>query len=339
MMKIVKKYLVGICLVLFFFFGMGSAGVASPLASSPVTSTPVNNTIPAVSTSDVYTAPIGGFTVSDVYAEPDTTYDIDYLFYSRGYGPGTVTCNVSAYDFFGYVPDDELTASMDPSVFTVEPGHIYHSRLHIATGPAFASPAILDSPRYRHFTYAIFIDLNVTLQNDTFNYGDDSVSIRGPLIIPGLPAVESDRLTIPENDTAFDLHAGESDSIPLEFFRGQGIGNVSYNISDTLLNVTITPADFVAKGGQSYPAQLSVHADRSLTPGNYSFTLDAAGASGIESPYSRVFFVNVTAPAKVPTQSSLPIAFAVFAVIVAGIFWQGIVKREQKIVKNLTGVE
>ncbi|WP_424026675.1 hypothetical protein [Methanoregula sp.] len=317
----VEKYTVGICLVLaiFFFFGMGSAGVASPLASSPVTSTPVSNTTPAVSTSDVYTAPIGAFTTSDVYAEPNTTYDIDYLFYSRGYGPGTVTCNVSAYDFFGYVPDDELTASMVPSVFTVEPGHVYHSRLHVVTGQAFASPKKLNSPIYRISTYQINIDLNITLQNDTFNYGDDSVSIRGGAFIPGLPAVESDRLTIPENDTAFDLQTGESYSIPLEFSRGQGIGNVSYNISDTSLNVTVTPAEFVSRSAQSYPAQLSVHADRSLTPGNYSFTLDAAGASGIESPYSRVFFVNVTAPAEVPTQSSLPIAFVVFAVIVSGI--------------------
>jgi hypothetical protein len=94
MMTMVKKYRAGICLVLviFFFCGMGSAGVASSPASSPVTSPPEGNTIPAVSTSDVYTAPIGAFTTSDVYAEPNMTYDIDYLFYSRGYGPGTVTC-------------------------------------------------------------------------------------------------------------------------------------------------------------------------------------------------------------------------------------------------------
>jgi hypothetical protein len=315
----VEKYPVGICLVLviLLFFGMGSAEAMSP----------DGNASSAVSASDVYIAPIGGFTTSDVYAGPNATYDIDYLFYSRGYGPGTVTCNVSAWDFFGYVPDDELTASMDPSVFTVEPGHVYHSRLHVITGPAFASPAKLNSPIYRFSTYQINIDLNVTLQNDTFNYGDDSVSIRAPLIIPGLPAAESDRLIIPINDTAFDLQTGESYSIPVEFSRGQGIGTVSYNLSDTPLNVTIIPAEFVARDGQSYPAQLSVHADRSLTPGNYSFTLDAVGASGIESPYSRVFFINVTAPANVPTRSSFPVAFAVLAVIAAGIFWQGVVKR------------
>jgi hypothetical protein len=325
----VEKYLAGICLVLviFFFFGMGSAGVASPPASSRVTSSPEGNTIPAASTSDVYTAPIGAFTTSDIYAEPNTTYDIDYLFYSRGYGPGTVTCNISAWDFFGYVPDDELTASMAPSVFTVEPGHVYHSRLHVVTGPAFASPKKLNSPIYRISTYAIVVDLNVTLQNETFNYGDDSVAVRAGGFIPGLPAAETDHLTIPENDTAFDLHAGESHSIPVEFSRGQPIGTVSYTLSDTPLNVTITPPEFVAKDGQSYAAQLSVHADRSLLPGNYSFTLDAAGASGIESPYSRVFFINVTEPAKVPTQSSFPTVFIIFAVIVEGIFLMGFVKR------------
>jgi hypothetical protein len=322
-----SKYPTRICLVLviLFFFGTGSAGAAFPPAYE-------SNTSSAVPASDVYTAPLGAFTVSDVYAVPNTKYDIDYLFYSRGYGPGTVTCTVSARDFLGSVSDDELKISMDPTVFTAEPGHVYHSQLHVVTGPAFASPAKLNSPPLRGTTYAIFIEMNVTLQNATFNYGDDTMSIRNNVIIPGLPAIESDRLIIPANNTAVTLQAGDSYIIPFEFSRGQGIGNISYNLSQTSLNVTIVPSEFVARVGQTYPAQLSVHADRNLAPGNYSFTLDAVGASGIESPYSRVFFVNVTAPkvpANFPTQSSLPTAFAILAVIVAGLAWRGMVKKEK----------
>ena len=223
------------------------------------------------------------------------------------------------YDRYGYVSHDELTASMDPTVFTVEPGQIYHSQIHVVTGPNFASSAIVQSPRYAygHITYDIVIELNVTLQNNTVHYADDTLYIQNE-ISPGQGVFESDELKIPINDTVIDLHGGDQYLIPVELHRGSGIGNVSYNISATPLNVTITPSEFVAKSsGQLYPAQISIHADRNLAPGNYSFTLDADGVEGIHSPYSRAFFVNVTAPENTPTQSPLPIAFAVLAVIVA----------------------
>lgn len=300
------------------------------LGATPNASAPWGNLSSDTSASDIYTAPIGAFTVSDVYAAQNGTYDIDYLFYSRDYGPGTVTCNISAHDRIEYVPADELTASIEPAVFTAEPGHVYRSRLHVVTGPAFAAPEKLNSSRYfhGHMTYSVEIDLNVTLQNSTFNYAGDSMRIREPLIIPGLSAVESDRLIIPANDTAFSLQAGEEHTVPFEFYRGQGISNISYNLSTTPLNVTVVPQDFVAKQDQKYPAHLIVHADRSLAPGNYSFTLEAIGAEGIRSPYSQEFFVNVTAPEKAPTQSPLPVAFAVFAISAAGIFRMRLVRRE-----------
>ena len=286
-------------------FVVGSAGAATYNGDVSANDLP----------SDVYIAPLGGFTQADVFAGPNATYDIDYFFYSRGYGPGTVSCNVSAYDRYGYVSSDELTASMNPAVFTVEPGQIYHSQIHVVTGPDFASPAIVNSPRYAygHLSYDIVIELNVTLQNNAAHYADDTLYFQNE-ISPGQGVFESDELKIPVNDTVIDLHAGDQYLVPVEFHRGSGIGNISYNLSETPLNVTITPSEFVAKsGGQGYPAQLSMQADRDLAPGNYSFTLDAEGAEGIHSPYSQEFFVNVTAPEKVPTQSSLPIDLPLIA--------------------------
>jgi hypothetical protein len=299
--------------------------------SSPNTSALGGNLSSDIAANALYTAPIGAFTVSDVYANPNGTYDIDYLFYSRDYGPGTVTCTVSAWDNFGYIPADELTASLEPAAFTAEPNHVYRCRLHVVTGPAFAAPEKLNSSQYLngHMTYSVEIGLNVTLQNNTFNYAGDSMRIREPLIIPGLSAVESDRLIIPANDTAFTLQASESNTVPFEFYRGQGISNISYNLSTTPLNVTVVPQDFVAKQDQKYPAHLIVHADRSLAPGNYSFTLEAIGADGIRSPYLQEFFVNVTAPEKVPTQSPLPVMFVIFAIGAAGIFRMSLVRREK----------
>jgi hypothetical protein len=304
-----EKSLRGMCLaaIVFLFFIVGSAGALSDNGNA------AKNDLPG----DVYTAPIGGLTQSSVFAEPNSTYDIDYYFYSRGYGPGTVRCNLSAYDRYGYVSRDELSARMDPAEFSVEPGHIYHSQIHIVTGPDFASSAIVNSPPYRHMTYNIVIGLNVTLQDTTVHYADDTLYIQNE-ISPGQGVFESDELKIPVNNTVIDLHAGNQHLIPVEFHRGSGIGNVSYHISETPLNVTMTPPEFIAKSSdQWYPAQLSIQADRNLTPGNYSFTLDADGAEGMHSPYSRTFFVNVTTPEKAPTQSPLPVAFAVVSIIVA----------------------
>jgi len=306
-----EKCLIGMCLglIIIIFFMVGTAGAATYNGDV------AKNDLPG----DVYTSPIGGFAQSSVFAEPNATYDVDYFFYSRGYGPGTVSYNLSAYDRFGYVSRDELTASMEPSVFTVEPGQIYHSQIRVVTGPDFASGEKVHSPGspYEHMTYNIVIGLNVTLQNNTVHYADDTLYIQNE-ISPGQGVFESDELKIPRNDTAIDLHAGDRHLIPVEFHRGSGIDNVSYTVSETPLNVTITPSEFVAKSSdQWYPALLSIHADRNLAPGNYSFALDADGAQGMHSPYSRTFFVNVTAPENTPTQSPLPSAFAVLSVIVA----------------------
>ena len=83
-----EKYLMGMCLalIIFIFFVVGSAGATSYNGDVSTNDFP----------GDVYTAPIGGFTQSDVFAEPNSTYDVEYFFYSRGYGPGTVSCNLSA---------------------------------------------------------------------------------------------------------------------------------------------------------------------------------------------------------------------------------------------------
>ncbi len=94
-----------------------------------------------------------------------------------------------------------------------------------------------------------------------------------------------------------DLHGGDQYLIPVELHRGSGIGNVSYNISATPLNVTITPSEFVAKSSGGILSRTDQYSCRSKScTGNYSFTLDADGVEGIRLlPYSRAFFVNVTA--------------------------------------------
>jgi hypothetical protein len=148
-------------------------------------------------------------------------------------------------------------------------------------------------------------------------------------ICPGLPGVYSDRLDI-HNSTVFCLKAGEEQDIVFTFYRYpyMGTGNISYTVSETPLNVTV-PAEFVTtRDNYIYPGMIKVHADPSLSPGNYSFSLNVIGTRGsFSSTPPGLFFVNVTPREKTPVlqmQSSLPIVLPVLAIVVLGIFYWGI---------------
>ena len=130
---------------------------------------------------------------------------ISITLYSRGYGPVSVNVdNLSAYDFFGYVPDDELMANMRSVSVHGRTWYVDHAGLRRRHRPDLHHRKNVNSSIYRISTYSIVID-RMLPQNNTFNDCDDSMSFRGPVIIPGLPLFESDRLEFPINDTTFDL--------------------------------------------------------------------------------------------------------------------------------------
>jgi hypothetical protein len=160
------------------------------------------------------------------------------------------------------------------------------------------------------------------------------VTVNATVVIPGRPADESDRFHILKGNenftrrgdecTAFDLKAAEERNVRMAFYRSTGMGNVSYIISDTPLNVTVIPSEFFAMSGSDHPAIMTIRADPALPSGNYSFTLDILGAKGTET-YSREFFVNVWHPWELPLlyqQSPLLIALPIFALLALGLFWR-----------------
>ena len=86
--------------------------------------------------SDVYTAPIGGFEKTQAIIDPNETFETDYIFYSRNWGPGEVHYVIRG-ESGSYHPEpfviDPAQIRIVPSDFTAEPNHTYRSRLFLNT--------------------------------------------------------------------------------------------------------------------------------------------------------------------------------------------------------------
>lgn len=243
--------------------------------------------------SDQYVLPVGGFDAPYTYASPNSSLNLTYIFYSRNWGSGNVTYTLTATDYYGLAPEDCVKISFQSSTFTAKPDSEYVTQVHVVTGPAFNLNGSICDPNGCVIS-PVNIHMNVTFEDNATHLCDDTFPIYSwHEVIPGLPAVHSDYFQV-KNDTVFGLASGETRMLMMEFYRGGGISNISYAISDTPLNVTITPSSFIArKGVGAYPANMTVHAGPGVPPGNYTFTLNIPGAQGIDT-YSRDFFINVS---------------------------------------------
>lgn len=246
---------------------------------------------------DQYILPVGGFGAPYTYAGPNSSLDLTYTFYSRTFGPGNVTYTITATDYYGPASEDTVKISIDNASFTAMPEGEYVSHIHVVTGPAFGSASEICGPN-GCIVSPVNLHMYAMLEGNATHFCNDTFRLySNRIIIPGQPAVTSDYFRI-MNETEFSLEPGETREISLEFSRGGGIANISYLLSDTALNVTVTPPWFIARhwipGG--YPATLTVHAGDNIAQGNYSFTVNAIGAQGI-STYSHEFFVNVSSGA------------------------------------------
>jgi hypothetical protein len=157
------------------------------------------------------------------------------------------------------------------------------------------------------------------------------------LVCPGQPGVCSDGLLI-LNNTVFDLKAGEEQNIIINFYRPNcfydyGEGKVSYEVSDTPLNVTVPSEFFTTSDHGQYPGIIKVHANPNLAPGNYSFFLTVVGTQGsFTSTPPGLFFVNVKPNGESPfslQRSPLSIILPVLALVAIIACCRGIQKRKQ----------
>jgi hypothetical protein len=273
--------LIAACLCLLFVPVMAGTGGNSGITAS-------GNDSPAL---PQYVLPVGGFSQVYSWAGPNSSLDLTYLFYSRAWGPGNVTYTITATDYYGPVPEGTVNITIEPSSFTARPGSEYVSHIHLVTGPAFGANSSIPYGSGSIVSSTMF-HINVSFEDNASRLCDDSISV-WTVIPPGLPAVTSDYFQV-GNDTSFRLAPGETREILIEFYRGGGIGNISYILSETPLTITIDPPSFIARHGiGNYPATLTVHADPALATGDYPFTLDIHGAQGIRT-FSQGFLVNVS---------------------------------------------
>lgn len=226
-----------------------SGNYENPLASRP-----------QIALTDIYTAPIGGFNENMIVMDPNDTYTTNYTFYSRNWEGGWVDYQVqdrNGQNFFG---SDKINVTISPSHFIAGPGQAYSSRLVITTG--------------QDFDQMNSINFIVELQGNKKHYANDTLSVN-QIVVPGMGILSQARIEI-ENQT-FSLKRGGSRQVNVTFHHGiSGMEQVTYSISDSPLNITITPRTFIStkKVTGGFPAILSVSAASSVPPGRYQFHLN-----------------------------------------------------------------
>jgi hypothetical protein len=218
---------------------------------------------------DVYTAPIGGFEKAWAIVDSNSTFETDYIFYSRNWGPGEVKYTVSgSSDSYAHeqLAIDPAQIHIIPSNFTAEPNQTYRSRLFLNTS-ALSEEFFKPLDPNGGETYTATLNINISLQNYSKNYGDDSISLIHSFFSSG--GFPHDELSM--NNCSLQIRPGETRKINMTFLHDptSGIEEIFYTPTETPLNVSLTPSDFVVKHHIIFPVILTVTADPSLIPGEY----------------------------------------------------------------------
>lgn len=227
----------------------------------------ISSTIPSI-----YTAPIGGFEITKATVDPNTTFETEYIFYSRNWGPGEVKYMINSSYRGDQYPGDREQLYIEPSRFTVEPNHTYKSRVYLNT--SYLPKGFFEPLTRTHggVTYPAGLNIDVSLQDNSANFGQDFILLYP---IHGGP-FNWDIITI-ENCSVI-IKRGETAKFNITFKHAQDAGprEITYTSSQTPLNVTINPSGFISKHFLEFPSVVTIAADPSLVPGIYpiDFTID-----------------------------------------------------------------
>jgi hypothetical protein len=239
----------------------------------------------------IYTDPIGGFeTTWAGVVEPNTVLETNYIFYSRSWGPGEVKYTLTgSYIDKQFVSDPQLFY-IDPSSFTAEPGQIYKSHVFLNTShiPDYVAPDFsctgANCPGCNSDICAIYpahLNINVSLEDNSAHFGDDNMNFYPGLLTGGAFSINS--LSI--DNCSIVVKRGETRTFVASFMedgRG-GIGKVFLIPSNTPLNVTITPPEYIIKHFLEFPLVVSITADPSLAQGYYPIDITINGNGAILS--------------------------------------------------------
>ncbi len=272
------------------------------VTSGCVTQLPTQNVTSTLS--DIYVAPIGGFLHLEKYTiqDPNTTFEADYVFYSRNWS-GEVKYSVFSR-YKGQISNDSSLMYVEPSTFTAEPNHVYTSKVYMNTSsipkdffipqPDWLNPniSVLAPP------YTLYV--NVSLNGRDSQFSNDYIYLKSFYDKPHPPFNFID-----VKNGFVSLKKGETKNFTIIYSPDwyTSPSEISYYFSDTPLNVTIIPSRFIGKHDFRYPVTVTITADSHLASGYYpvNFTLQG-GVNDITifcdkcKVYQRekMFGVNVT---------------------------------------------
>ena len=118
--------------------------------------------------------------------------------------------------------------------------------------------------------------IKVTLEDNSTNFGDDYLSFFPEEHLYG--GISWNQLSI--DNCSIVVKRGETKSFNTSFnidSKRGGIGKISFVSSNTSLNFTITPSEYIAKHGLDFPSLVSISADPSLAQGQYPVYLTING--------------------------------------------------------------
>jgi hypothetical protein len=214
--------------------------------------------------SEIFSTPLGAFRNSWAVLTPNTTYETEYVFYSNAWGPGEVN-----YTLSGPIISDEAykdwNISIQPSTFAAKPNTQYRSRVTMKTGS------------HSFGEYGLPLMINVTLSNYSTHFCNDTLVLY-PGIPPGLYSVSQDSISV---KTPVIMKRGEIQNYPVRYVRGKwaGFDDISYEVSPSPLNISISPTIIHVKQGVDIPSLISINIPTSVLAGNYTFNLTVRGAS------------------------------------------------------------
>jgi hypothetical protein len=242
------------------------------LISGCVTQPPAKNT--SLSLPSVYTAPIGGFEKDTaVTIDPNSTFEAEYTFYSKSWGPGEVKYSMNLSYLNKTYPVDGNLLSIEPSRFFAEPNHIYKSRVFLNTRylPGdFFEPV---NATLGGAMYPAGLRVDASLSDNSTNFGSDFILLKsfhsGPF--------NFDRIIVEK--CSITIKRGEMGKVNMTFLGAPdaGIREIKYILSQTPLNVTIHPPLFIAKHHLEFPSTIQITADPSLEAGRYPVSITISG--------------------------------------------------------------
>ena len=238
-----------------------------------------------VNSQSLFNGPIGGFDQTFAVLKPNTTFETDYTFYSRNWGPGEVHYSLNVWYMNGsYVNKtywccpfllNQTEIHIEPSSFFAEPNRTYHSKISLITSslPPEYFTGIHSSNGNVH--YSVRLNIEARAGNSSSQNTADQITFvsryGGPMTY--------DRIST-ENCSVL-MKRGETRNFSFTFQHDvySGIGEITFVPQPALLNVTITPSSFIAKPSIEFPFTVVISADRTLAPGNYPFIITINGAT------------------------------------------------------------